>query len=760
MFEALFRFLFDHSPAMFAQGEIRWAAWPGSFVALAVAGVAAALAVASYRQRARLAPRDRVVLTVLRVALLAVIAACLFRPALVIRAAVPQQNVVGVLLDDSRSMQIADHGGQARASYVQSAFGSLDAGELAALAERFNVRVFRFSSSATRAGQGGDLAFGGTETRLGAALTAARQELAGLPVAGLVMVSDGADTADAVLGEALLGLKAEGIPVFTVGVGQETLDRDVQIGRIATPRTALKGTTLLVDVVIAHRGFDGQTVTLDVEDDGRIVSTEQVTLPPNGAPATVPVRITVEDEGPRVLRFRVPALPGELVTDNNAREALIDVRNRRERILYFEGEPRAEFKFIRRAVTEDPNVEVVALQRTADNKYLRLGVDGPDELATGFPATREELFAYRGLMLGSIEAGAFTGDQLRMIAEFVDRRGGGLLTIGGRRSFSEGGYAGTAVADVLPLVLDASLRDTEAALLRLAVRPTRAGAASAVTQVAGDEAASMERWNTLPPVTAVNALDAVKPGATVLLAAEGPSRQDYPVLVYQRYGRGKAFAFTPQDSWVWQMHASIPVEDLTHENYWRQLLRWLVDEVPDQVEIRTASDRVEPGANVTFTAAVADRAFLDLNDASVTATVTGPDGETADVAMSWGGEQAGEYTGGFPAAREGWYEVRVSALRAGTEVGTALAHVRAAPGDQEYFDATLRAGTLQRIADETGGRYYGSGTTGTLADDLRYTGRGVTTVEEHELWHMPAVLLLLVGLLTAEWGYRRAVGLP
>ena len=287
------------------------------------------------------------------------------------------------------------------------------------------------------------------------------------------------------------------------------------------------------------------------------------------------------------MRFRVSPQAGELVTENNAREALIDVRDRKEKILYFEGEPRFELKFIRRAVTEDPNVIVTALQRTADNKYLRLGVDTPDELVAGFPKTREELFAYRGLILGSIEAGAFTGDQLRMIAEFVDRRGGGLLMLGGPRAFAEGGYAGTAVADVLPVVLDRNQLQPKDAVSRVSVKPTRAGSATAVTQLAATEAASAEKWGTLPVVTTVNRIDAIKPGATILLTGTDETRRERPVLTFQRYGRGKAFAFTPQDSWVWQMHASIPVEDMTHENYWRQLLRWLVDGVPDQVEPRT-----------------------------------------------------------------------------------------------------------------------------------------------------------------------------
>ncbi|MEO8680701.1 MAG: glutamine amidotransferase, partial [Vicinamibacterales bacterium] len=604
-----------------------------------------------------------------------------------------------------------------------------------------------------------DLTFAGSQTRLGAALSGVRQELAGLPVAGLVMVSDGADTADAALGDALLGLKAEGLPVFTVGVGQETLSKDIQVGRVMTPKIALKGTTLMVDVVLSQSGFDGQKVTLDVEDEGHLVSTQQVLLPDAGTPASIPVRFTVSEAGPRVLRFRVSPQAGELVTENNAREALIDVRDRKEKILYFEGEPRFELKFIRRAVTEDPNIVVTALQRTADNKYLRLGVDSPDELVAGFPKTREELFAYRGLILGSIEAGAFSGDQLRMIAEFVDRRGGGLLMLGGPRAFAEGGYAGTAVADVLPVVLDRGNVQPKDTVSRVNVKPTRAGSATAVTQIAPTEAASVEKWNTLPVVTVVNKIDTIKPGATILLSGTDEARRDRPMLIFERYGRGKTFAFLPQDSWVWQMHASIPVDDMTHENYWRQLLRWLVDGVPDQVEPHLSTERVEPGEAAGLTADVVDPSFLELNDAAVMAHITAPDGTTSDQPMSWDGEGAGEYAASIPTKATGWYEARLDATRAGKTLGSTVTHFRAAPSDVEYFDATMHAATLKRIADDTGGRYYAATDTATLADDLRYTGRGVTTVEEHELWHMPIVLMLLVGLLCAEWGYRRVVGL-
>jgi uncharacterized membrane protein len=762
VFDSLFQLLFEYRPVVFSQGELRFAAWSGSYLAALTALGAAVVAAAAYRTSGgRIATRDRVVLTVLRVALVGVIAVCLFRPVLVVKAAVPQQNFLAVLLDDSRSMQIADHDDGARSTFVKQEFGDPDRGIMKALSDKFMVRTFRFSTAASRVDAEDDLTFTGAQTRLGAALEGARQELAGLPLAGLIVVSDGADTAADALGESLLALKSQGVPVFTVGVGRETLPRDIQIGRVSTPRVALKGTTLMIDVIVSQTGFSGKQITLDVEDEGRIVGSQQVKLPEDGSAATARVRFTVDDAGPRIFRFRVAPQEGELVTQNNVRESMIEVRDRREKILYFEGEPRHEVGFIRKAVHGDPNLTLVLLQRTADNKYLRVNVDNEDHLVAGFPKTREELFSYRGLILGSIEAGAFSGDQLRMIAEFVDRRGGGLLMLGGGRSFSEGGYAGTAVADVMPLSLNPSAREPQ--LARLTIRPTRAGAAHGITQIAQTEAASAEKWNFLgtlePKVTTLNAVDAIKPGATILLSGTDESRRERPVLTYQRYGRGKAFALTIQDSWLWQMHAAIAVDDLTHEYFWRQLLRSLVDGVPDAVEPRSLTDRVEPGEAITLRADVVDSDFVELNDATVVAHVARPDGSLTDIPMQWSGERSGEYVATVPAAGEGAYEARIEASRAGKPVGTTVAHIRATAGDAEYFDATMHAATLRRIADETGGRYYPANAIQGLPEDLRYTGRGVTTVEERDLWHMPIVFVLLVGLLCAEWGYRRRVGL-
>ena len=398
MFDAIFQALFRHRPVVFQQGELRFDLGTGSLVAAVLVGAVMVAAAVTYRSvRGKGTLRDRIVLTGLRLTALAVVLFCLLRPSLVVRAAIPQQNVVAVLLDDSGSMQIPDWAGQARGAYLKEQFGGPESPLIKALSQRFLVRTFRFSATAGRLESVNDLSFGGSQTRLGAALDGAREELAGLPVSGVVLVSDGADTSEASIADALLGLKAEKLPVYTVGVGSTQLARDVQIDRVTTPRAVLKDASLLVDVVVTQTGYAGRTVTVDVEDEGRIVGSEKVQLPSDGSPATARVRATASEPGPRLFKFRVTPLPDEVVTQNNVREMLLNVRAAREKVLYFEGEPRFEMKFIRRAVEEDKNLQVVALQRTADNKFMRIGVDGPEELVGGFPKTREELFGYRAI---------------------------------------------------------------------------------------------------------------------------------------------------------------------------------------------------------------------------------------------------------------------------------------------------------------------------------------------------------------------------
>jgi uncharacterized membrane protein len=756
---SIFEFLFKYRPVVFREGDFTLQAPLAPGMLLPIVAVIAAVAVWTYtRVGGKATTRDRLVLSTLRALALAVVAFALLRPTLLVSNVVPHQNYVGILIDDSRSMQIIDEADQPRSGRVATMLAP-GSELLSKLEEKFQLRYFRFASTVERVNDAAVLQYDGASTRIAPALDRAREELAPVPLSGLIVVSDGADNSPGGLTESLLALKAAKIPVYTVGVGKEKYEHDVELGRVSTPRTVLEGGSLAVDLVVSANGYSGETVNVVVEDEGRIVSSQEVKLPSDGEPIPVRVKFTAEEGGPRRFTFRVPAQQGELVLENNEQSALIDVRDDKMKILYFEGEPRWEVAFTARALEEDKNLQLVTLQRTAENKFMRLRVDSAEELLHAFPRTREELFKYHGLVLGSIEASAFTHEQLRMIADFVGERGGGLLTLGGRNAYGEGGWGGTPVDDVLPMELPVGLTGGDSEFFdTLKVEPTRAGLAHPTTQIGKTEKESGEQWQRMPRVSTANQLGALKPGATALLTGKG-SGTELPVLAFQRYGRGLSIALGVQDTWMWQLGYEVPLEDMTHETFWRQLLRWVVNATPDQVTVTLGSDRSAPGEPVRIITEVDDEAFVRVNNSQVLARIRAPSGNTMEVPLDWTVEKDGEYAGTFTPREKGLHKVDVEATVGTKKIESRSAYVDVADSRSEFFGSQLNATLLKRIATETGGRYYTAADVATLPEDLSITGRGSTVVEELELWDMPILLLLLFSLLGAEWFYRRQRGL-
>jgi len=755
MSTGIWEYLLKYPPLVFERGRIVFASpLPGWLLAAALL-IALATAWAYFRRSRSLAPHDRFALLALRGSLLALLIVLLFRPALQVPVSVPQENYLAILIDDSRSMRITD----GEALRGQELLGRLDTSLLQRLSERYRLRLYRFAGDAHRIEEVGDLTFDGGRSQIGRALDQARSELTGVPLAGVVLVTDGADRSEAELNASLLSYRSAGVPIYTVGVGREQFERDIELSRVSAPRSVLRGTSMMVDLLIEQTGYSGRTVDVVVEDEGRIVNTQPVEFPSSGSPAAIRVHFTADQPGWRRFTFRIPLQDGELIRENNQRHALIEVREGRQKILYFEGEPRFEVKFMRRAVADDPELQLVVLQRTAENKFLRLDVDDGEELADGFPATREELFSYRALVLGSVEANHFTRDQLRMIVDFVGERGGSLLMLGGKRSFSEGGYGETPLADVLPVELDASGDPDYYREVR--VTPTAAGAAHAALQLHPDPAASQERWSTLPTLSTFNRVTRLKPGATALLSGSGSGvSEGQVVLAAQRYGRGLSLALPVQDTWIWQMHADIPLEDETHETLWRQLLRWLVNEVPDQLTVTTSAEPAGLNQSIEIQAELRDGAFRRVSNGQLLALIEAPDGSLSDLPLRPAAGREGEYVASFVPAATGMHTVRTRAGRGDEEIATSLLEMEAVEDEGEMFGGQMRAPLLRRIAEETGGRFYTLSNLSRLPDEVRYSGSGITRVETYDLWDMPLVFLLLIGLVGAEWGFRRRRGLP
>lgn len=752
--DAISAFLLKHPRGDFARGDLVFA--PVVAVLPLILLIAAAIGLgwfAVVRLR-RTATTDRLVLGLIRTAVFLLVGLCLLRPTLVLSRAIAQRNVLALVFDDSRSMLVNDVDGATRLAALQETFS--DSSELVRrLGERFAIRIFRAGADASPTSGAAALTGTATRTDLATSLAATREALADLPLAGIVVVSDGAQNGSGDLDAELFRLASREIPVHTVGVGTSRFAKDIGIDALRLPRDVLMGGEAPGEAVLRLRGVAGQRAVITTLAGGRMVDVDTVQLPSERDLFTVPVRVPAVEPGTMAVEVTVTPLDGEVTTLNNRATAVMTVRDGPEKILYVEGEPRPELPFTRRAVSSDSALQVVALVRTAREKHLRLGVDDSLELMNGFPTRREELFRYRAVVLGSIEAGYFSGDQLRMLQDFVGTRGGGLLALGGRRALGEGGYAGTPLDEVLPIALDPRVSGrAEGPATTISVVPTAAGVDHPALALPSNGSAG---WAALPTLSTVNAPGRLRPGATVLLEGQG-SAGTQPALAVQRYGRGKSAVFMPQDAWRWQLTDKLPEGDRTHAAFWERLLRWTVNDVPEQVELEAEPGLTAPGEPVELRARVNDSTYAPQDDARVTVRVVPPDAPSYDVPLEADLGTPGEYRGRFTPQSAGTHRLDLMAIRG---LDTVLAEGlvvsdpdRGDPGAVERDD-----GVLGRIAERTGGRSYDLADLGSLPDDVLLTRSGVTARESSDLWDAPLIFFLFLLLLGFDWGWRRYRGL-
>jgi hypothetical protein len=229
------------------------------------------------------------------------------------------------------------------------------------------------------------------------------------------------------------------------------------------------------------------------------------------------------------------------------------------------------------------------------------------------------------------------------------------------------------------------------------------------------------------------------------------------VLAFQRFGRGKSTALATASTWRWRME--LDHSDNTHELFWKQMLRWLVSDAPDAVNLETEKHSSSLEEPVVVRAEVHDSAFLHLNNAQVTARIKAPSGQITQVPMNWDVRQEGHYSASFKPQEEGIYEVSTEAFQGTRSLGAAKANFRVAESTEEFHNAALNVDLLRNLASETGGRYYSHREAQDLAEDISYVDNGASRVEEKDLWDMPILFLLLVGLVSTEWGLRKRKGL-
>jgi uncharacterized membrane protein len=506
-------------------------------------------------------------------------------------------------------------------------------------------------------------------------------------------------------------------------------------------------------VTFHQRGYAGNKALLVVRDGEKTLGSREVTLAADGTTQLETVFFAPGTAGVKNLHFSLGPLSGEENPLNNSISRLMGVTDDKRRILYVEGEPRWEYKFIRRAEDDDKLVQVASMLRTTENKIYRQGISSPRELEDGFPVRPEDLFAYQGIILGSVELGYFTPLQQELLREYVDRRGGGLLFLGGRFALSEGGWGGSNLAELLPTVLPNSRitfhRDPAT------VELSTAGSDSPITRLLDDPAKNMERWKKLAYLMDYQEAGTPKPGATVLAQMSSGGRK-LPLLVTQNYGRGRTALMATSGTWRWQM--AQPLGDPAHDLFWQQLLRWLVLESPAQVVVTAPTQTLMDDGHIQLSASVRDKEYLPAPDAKVTAHVIGPNGLSVMLDMAPAAGDPGTFNVSWIAEKPGSYMAEVTAQRRTDNLGSGTFPFERIDGVAENFHTTQNRDLLQKLAAETGGRYWRPDELARLPNEISYSDAGISVRDIKELWNMPIVFLWLLLLMAAEWLLRRKWG--
>src|SRR5580700_6485653 len=546
----MFEFFLKYPRSVYARGQFALlGAWPKWMLVLLILAAAAGLAWLIRSRLAQAAPVIRGwrawVIWGLQTLLAALLLVLLWQPAITVAELKPQQNIIAVLVDDSRSMSISEDGATRQAQAVQA----LQNGVLASLNRSFQTRLYRVDAVPARIGSLNDLRPSAPSTRIGDSLKQLSEETSDLPIGAVVLLSDGDDNAGGIAADTISALRARHIPVHTVGFGRERAAHDVELDDAVVAPRALADSRLAAKITFHQRGYAGAKLNLTVRDisagQPKVLAARTINLGPDGNQQTETLMFDIGGAGARTLQIAAVPLPGEENTANNALTRVVNVGSEPRRILYVEGEPRWEYKFIRQAEEDDRMVQIASIVRTTENKIYRQGISDPKELADGFPSRPEDLFVYQGLIIGSVEAGYFNPSKQELIREFVDRRGGGLLLLGGQFALADGGWSVSRLTDLLPTTLPTQAStfhreaDPKSGTTHTTAELAPAGVDNIITRLVDDPAGNAAKWKKLPYLMDYEDPGTPKPGAAVLANMITPEGRTVALLITESFGRGR-----------------------------------------------------------------------------------------------------------------------------------------------------------------------------------------------------------------------------
>ncbi len=683
-----------------------------AFAALALVGV---VAMAYLWGARRAAGRAAILLLALRLLAIGALALLYFEPTLrFIRQTVERSKLL-VLVDTSGSMKTNDGpGGLTRLDWVRSELLGRR-GALAELEDSFEVELHAFADTlqTVDADTLADLRPEGPATTFAPTVGDAATKADKSRTVGALVFTDGVDNSGH---DPVDQLAKPGLPIFPVAVGSKLREKgdfkDIALTRVDYERYVAANNQTEIIAHVDAVGLKGRRVSVLFRFDGKEQDRRSLTLDDFPGTQSVTLSYTPPKKGSFECSVEVTEDPGERITDNNKKEFDVQVTEPDIKVLLVEGVPRAEYKWLVRALQMDPNVSLVALVQVRRGVFNQQG-NVKDIKLSGFPTRYETLKRFNVIVLGDIDRSFFTTEQLRNIQKLVEA-GGGFLMVGGYSTLGPGGYAGTPAEEILPVRLgDKNIgQEKDPFGPRLTADGESHPIFSGVTRFFATSEAGAQRQ--LPPLLGCTRVGSLKTGATALVvhpSRAGADGKPLVVAAVQRYGRGRTMVFAADTTWRWYLGLRGRGRDTPYVRFWGQSLRWLasqeVKEFEEKPGVTAYTDRrhYEPGSTVRIYARVRDQQGQATNQADVTALISGPAGSPSSRQIPYIPGSTGKYEVDFSPPSPGDYKMVVKAETLQGPLGAAELEFCVGRPNLEFDKLDLDDQMLKRLALKTEGEY-------------------------------------------------------
>ena len=749
---------------LYLVGSLPW--W---VIALVGLGTGALLVQQFLSLKQRLALGQSSFLVFLRTCVYILLIFFLLGPALVDKRVTKLRRPLTVLIDSSESMAFPASSkatqdgkpGKSRLDLVREKLLNGQEPLIQKLNRDYDLRLYRFGTSVEPISPGSlsQLKAQDEGTRLLELLPRAATD-AGAQ-SGILLFTDGITNGDQ---KTLDGTPALSVPVFTVGVGETEGFTDVRIAEVRAPEFAFRGREFKIDLTVQAYGLKGKSVPLYFNRGKNLITSRPVAIDSDSFEQKITFSFNPKELGTHSFSLSIPAQPGEQITENNHKEFKVDVHRDKIRVLTLSGSPAWNYRFLRMAMKQDPLIELVSfvfLRTPTDT------VDVPDNQLSLIPFPIDDIFLeelknFDVVFFDDFSHRAyFNPVYLERVKDFV-RDGGGLAMLGGFRSFDSGGYAESALKDVLPVELDNKGRYQTQATLRPVL--TASGKVHPITRLLPDPKANEEAWAKMPPLADLNQVRGAR-GETLLSASGDGAATGSPLLTIGRFGKGRSLALMTDDVWRWNFIAVGNRETpQNHLKLIRQAVRWLAQEPAfEQVQIRPIPTS-RPGEKVTIKLRVLKDDFTPTPQASVQLRVFGPEGEPSLVSATADSEE-GEYTGEYTPTKEGSYRVEAEASLAGKTLGKDKTSFSVAFPYGETDDGRPRTDLLKQIAEASHGEFFSINDWNDKALDKiaakleSHAPSQIVEQRQTRLWSTLWPFSIILALLSVEWWMRRKWGL-